>query len=211
MSLIGCFCFSCLWFLNAIFWISFALVECFCFLYCFCVALTALIVLFFFKCVGSAFERFNFFYSRNTYYISFGMLMKWDEFCGVFWNALHRKCHSYTLDWSKTGVESWHCSQTAMVWGVFQTAMRQNEKKRFWMFRYGNISSPARWGSPDFTPPSAIPSFLLPCSFVSSFSSWLAALAALAPISPALDAVEWAWTRTHARKNAKMNAWKDDK
>jgi hypothetical protein len=49
---------------------------------------------------------FNFFYSRNTYYISFGMLMNWDEFCGVFWNALHRKCHSYTLDWSKTGVES---------------------------------------------------------------------------------------------------------
>ena len=50
------------------------------------------------------------------------MLMNWDEFCGVFWNALHRKCHSYTLDWSKTGVESWHCSQTAT---------RQNEKKRF--------------------------------------------------------------------------------
>jgi hypothetical protein len=172
MSLIGCFCFSCLWFLNAIFWISLAFVECFCFLYCFCVALTALIVLFFLKVCEMLLNVFNFFYSRNTYYISFGMLMNWDEFCGVFWNALHRKCHSYTLDWSKTGVESWHCSQTAT---------RQNEKKRFWMFRYGNISSPA----------------------------WLAALAALAPISPALDAVEWAWTRTHARKNATMNAWND--
>jgi hypothetical protein len=26
------------------------------------------------------------------------------EFCGVFWNALHPKCHTYTLDWSENGI-----------------------------------------------------------------------------------------------------------
>ena len=117
----------------------------------------------------------------------------------------------YPTDWSNTGVVALLYGHGNGMGSFSDSNATEWKETNLWMFRYGNISSPAsRWGSPDFTPPSAIPSFLLPCSFVSS-SSWLAGLAALAPISPALDAVEWAWTRTHARKNAKMNAWKDAK
>ena len=76
---------------------------------------------------------FNFFYSRNIvlYFVWDAHELGW-ILRSVYRNALHRKCRSYTQQTGVTLESSRGIAlmDTAMVWGVFQTAMRQNEKKR---------------------------------------------------------------------------------
>lgn len=52
------------------------------------------------------------------------------EFCGVFWNALHPKCHTYTLDWSENGIVVALLSRDCNGMGNHKTAMEENEKER---------------------------------------------------------------------------------